>query len=189
MFAARFVSTNHTFNMLLTLSGILTSFVPRGPWCRRGSRLTGGLRSVWCRRRRLLLLSRRLRCWVGAVRRSSGHVFLRISPDANYHCHISATESAIKRNGRWCLWSFQEKKMTISKDRTVQSQNGARRLRWDTMEYNAINTFRIAGRWKRHPIRIRKYREASSKVNCSQPFRNLYFVGKPESKRVKCSLL
>lgn len=69
--------------------------------------------------------------------------------------------------------AFRRKKRTISKDRTVQSQIGARRLIRDTMEYNAINTFRITGRWKRHPIRIRKYREASSKVNCSQPFRNL----------------
>lgn len=35
------------------------------------------------------LLPGRLRCGVGAARGAPGHVFLRISPAANYHCHIS----------------------------------------------------------------------------------------------------
>lgn len=172
MFAARFVSANHTFNMLLTLSRILTPLVPGGPRRGRGSRLAGGLRSVRRRRRRLLLLPRRLRCWVGAARRSSGHVFLRISPDANYHCHISAPESAIKRNDRRCLGSGEEKN-EISKDGQckVKSEHaisyGVRRgVQRDQYIQNT------GGRLNRHPIRICKYREASSKVNCSQPFRN-----------------
>lgn len=139
MFAARFVSANHTFNMLLTLSRILTPLVPSGPRCGRGSRLAGGLRSVRRRRRRLLLIPRRLRCWVGAARRSSGHVFLRISPDANYHCHISAPESAIERNDRRCLGNVEERKKTRrpQKDRAVQSQIGARNLIWGTKESTA----------------------------------------------------
>lgn len=129
--------------MLLALSGILAPLVPSGPRRGRRSRLTGGLRSVRRRRRRLLLLPRRLRCWVGAARRSSGHVFLRISPDANYHCHISAPESAVKRNDRRCLWSVEEEGEKISKDGTVQSQIGARNLIWGVRRgANAINTFK-----------------------------------------------
>lgn len=118
--------------MLLTLSGILTPLVPGGPRCGRGSRLARGLRSVRSRRRRLLLLPRRLRRGVRTARRSSGHVFLRISPDANYHCHISAPESAIKRNDRRCLRSVEggEKKEETGsqKDGAVQSQIEARNL-------------------------------------------------------------
>lgn len=41
------------------------------------------------------------------------------------------------------------------------------------------------GRLNRHPIRICKCREASSRVNCSQPFRNPYLEGKQESSRNK----
>lgn len=162
--------------MLLTLSRILTPLVPSGPRCGRGSRLAGGLRSVRRRRRRLLLIPRRLRCWVGAARRSSGHVFLRISPDANYHCHISAPESAIERNDRRCLGNVEERKKRGDLKKTGQckvksvdaiSYGVRRRVQRD--QYIQKKKKR---RLNRHPIRIRKYREASSKVNCSQPFRN-----------------
>ena len=162
--------------MLLTLSGILTPLVAGSPRCGRGSRLTGSLRGVRRRRRRLLLLPRRLNCWVGAVRRSSGHIFLRIAPHADYHCHISATKSAIKRNVRWCMWTVPMRKRErdlAKKDDSGKSNLSERSHRLRRASIGAINTFKIAiGDRKRHPIRMCKYREASSKVNCTQPFRN-----------------
>ncbi len=166
--AARFVPANNTFYMLLTLSRILAALVASRTWCGRGSWLTGGLRRCGAADRRLLLLPRRLSCWIGAARRSSGHVFLRISPDANYHCHISGPKSAFKRTGRSDIGAGKWKSWTngsANSNRSTQSHREKSRSRkWSIHQNTGVD--------RKAPDQDMQLSGGQFQVNCSQPFGN-----------------